>query len=265
MQVCFSWRQSVDVVTHRPKKMNLLRKITLFAIFATAIFEAPITASETPNEETSNLVFIDVTSNDPMDLFREWFEEAKAFNISLPHRMSVSSASSDGDVTSRSLLLRQLDDDGFVIMTDSRSLKAKHWQENPRATFAFFWGYKKGEREIARQIRIQGDIIELPQNDYAHLYNKEPLYCKIRSHICHQGVQVEWKELKAQHDRLLQEYKDGLTTLPIPEHVIFYKLQPKKMDFYAANEISIGDRVLFERNDGVNDMRTSWRHHHLSA
>ncbi|XP_046399962.1 pyridoxine/pyridoxamine 5'-phosphate oxidase-like [Ischnura elegans] len=225
---------------------------------------APFPTSATENE-SSNLCKITLPSSDPMDLFKEWYEAAKEAKI--PHHSSVcvASSSSSGYVTSRSLVVRQLDDDGFIVMTDRRSLKVKQWEENPRAAFHFFWGYTQGDRILARQVRVEGRMEELSNLAYAHLYEREPLYCKIRSHICNQGQRVEWDELKASHDDLLNDVKAGLRSLPMPEHIIVYKLHPNMMEFFDADDISIGDRVVFSRDDAMGEWKGSWKHHHIAA
>ncbi|XP_071449793.1 pyridoxine/pyridoxamine 5'-phosphate oxidase-like [Hetaerina americana] len=226
---------------------------------------APFPTSSSGFSETSYLFKITPPSSDPMDLFKGWLEAAKEADVPFANRISVSSSSSTGHVTSRSLLLRQLDDDGFIIMTDRRSLKCKQWEDNPVVAFTFFWGYKLGERTIARQVRAEGRIEELSSSEYAHIYNGEPLYCKIRSHICHQGQRIEWDELKSSHDELLQEVKAGFKTLSQPNHVATYKLHPTMLEFYEADDVSIGDRIVFLRDNGINEWKGSWKHHHIAA
>lgn len=51
------------------------------------------------------------------------------------------------------------------------------------------------------------------------MYANEPLYCKIRSHLCHQGLPVEWTEAKAKHDKMYEEVLAGKNSLPMPDHV----------------------------------------------
>nr|CAD7602667.1 unnamed protein product [Timema genevievae] len=144
--------------------------------------------------EESDLTKIEYDSCEPFQLFKEWYRDACNSSISLPSSLCFSTASSEGAISSRTLLLRRLDDDGFVVMTDSRSRKAKDL------------------------VRISGHISELETKEVEEVYNKEPLYCKIRSHICHQGQPIDWQTHKERHDQLLIQVREG-KKLPMPDHV----------------------------------------------
>nr|CAD7454639.1 unnamed protein product [Timema tahoe] len=147
--------------------------------------------------EESDLTKIEYNSCEPFQLFKEWYRDACNSSISLPSALCFSTASSEGAISSRTLLLRRLDDDGFVVMTDSRSSKAKDL------------------------VRISGHISELETKEVEEVYNNEPLYCKIRSHICHQGQPIDWQTHKDRHDQLLIQVREG-KKLPMPDHVLVY-------------------------------------------
>lgn len=68
-------------------------------------------------------------------------------------------------------------------------------------------------------MRIEGRVQKLEPIEFKHIYDREPLYCKIRSHLCHQDRPVDWDDLKCQHDEILQEYQRGENTLPMPNHL----------------------------------------------
>nr|CAD7266449.1 unnamed protein product [Timema shepardi] len=144
--------------------------------------------------EESDLTKIEYESCEPFQLFKEWYRDACNSGIILPSALCLSTMSSEGAIGSRTLLLRRVDDDGFVVMTDSRSRKAKEL------------------------VRTNGRISELEAKEVEELYNKEPLYCKIRSHICHQGQPINWQTHKDRHDQLLSQVREG-KTLPMPDHV----------------------------------------------
>lgn len=69
------------------------------------------------------------------------------------------------------------------------------------------------------QVRIDGDVVELDKNSYRYLYNNEPLFCKLRAHICNQGQIVDWSVLKKTHDRLLKEVTYNERVLEMPDHL----------------------------------------------
>lgn len=67
------------------------------------------------------------------------------------------------------------------------------------------------------QVRITGTVSELSAAEIAEAYKEEPLFAKIRNKICRTGEKVDWNELKARHDQVLQDYRDGRDTLPPPD------------------------------------------------
>ncbi|XP_067013256.1 pyridoxine/pyridoxamine 5'-phosphate oxidase isoform X2 [Anabrus simplex] len=198
----------------------------------------------TPRE--SGLAEIKLKSEYPLDMFKEWHQEVKKSGHLTPDALVFSTTNREGRVTSRTVYLRRLESDGFVIMTDRRGRKARDLAECPQASIVFFWSYLKDGDVICSQVRAEGAVVELEPHQFQDLYDNEPLFCKIRSHLCRQGAPVEdWQEYKARHDELLQQWKQGENTLPMPDHFVAYKLIPDVMDFYQAWGTNIGDRRLF--------------------
>lgn len=69
------------------------------------------------------------------------------------------------------------------------------------------------------QVRIEGDVVELSPDQYGDIYEREPLYCKIRTHLCHQGTEVDWDEHKKRHDEMYKKVSEGVLALPCPDHL----------------------------------------------
>lgn len=59
----------------------------------------------------------------------------------------------------------------------------------------------------------------LEREDFQHIYDGEPLYCKVRAHLCHQGQEVNWEEMKQRHDEILDSVRKNETTLSMPDHL----------------------------------------------
>lgn len=68
-------------------------------------------------------------------------------------------------------------------------------------------------------MRVEGTMKRLMKEEYQHLYDREPLYCKVRSHLCHQGREVNWEELKQRHDEILDSVRKNDNDLPMPDHL----------------------------------------------
>ena len=85
----------------------------------------------------------------PLTLFTQWFNDANKSGILLPEAMSVSSCSSDGQPSSRMVLLKNFDEQGFVFFTNYGSRKSNELVENNKVALLFHWNV------LQRQIRIE--------------------------------------------------------------------------------------------------------------
>lgn len=208
----------------------------------------------------SNLSHIEVDhATNPFELFNEWYNEAKDLCQTNPDVISMATASLDGRVSLRSLLLRRVVEDGFVFITDSYSRKCKHLSENPNSAITVTWIYKASGLLVIRQIRCEGKITPLSPTEVLEFYEKEPVFSKIRSYLSQEHKVDSWDKHKERHDNLLKEVKSG-KPLPKPDNVVGYKLIPDRMEFYHAcgNDV-IADRVVYEK------LRDKWEFYRLAA
>lgn len=176
--------------------------------------------------------------------------------------MCLSTSNKEGKVSSRHLLLRRLDEDGIVVMTDGRSRKSQDLAENPYAAAAFLWSYNEDGKKINRQVRLEGRVEEMTQSSCQEIWEREPLFCKIRANICSQGVPTDWQEHKDKHDRMYQDFLAGKVDPQMPSHVVFYKVVPTFMEFYYAFDNYIGDRLAFH---GDGKQAKVWKKERIMA
>ncbi|XP_012055458.1 PREDICTED: pyridoxine/pyridoxamine 5'-phosphate oxidase 1, chloroplastic [Atta cephalotes] len=198
--------------------------------------------------------------DNPVDLFRMWRDEAIKFQFGLVNACCLATVSSlNLKVSSRNLILREFDDNGFVIMTDARSQKVKDMSCNLYAAMCFLWDYKNDKQQhITRQVRIEGLMKKLERPACQLIYEREPLYCKIRAHLCHQNQPADWDDLNRQYNEILQD--DNVHTMP--DHVVAYKLAPEMMEFYYAQDKLIADRIHYNKNV-IN--KNYWEYQRIAA
>ncbi|XP_012282645.1 uncharacterized protein LOC105700927 isoform X2 [Orussus abietinus] len=209
---------------------------------------------------SSDLARIDLKSDDPFDLFKDWLQEAKTFSTGLPSSFCLATVSKELNVSARHLVLREYSSEGFVFMTDDRSRKVDDLKNVPSAAMCFLWSYYNDtQQHVARQVRVEGAVQTLPREKFQHLYDREPFYCKIRSHICHQDQETDWDDLKKRHDELVEEARNGNKSLPMPDYVGAYVLIPSMMEFYHARDCLIADRLKFSKAD------KAWTHKRICA
>ncbi|KAG7188565.1 hypothetical protein KM043_008196 [Ampulex compressa] len=210
----------------------------------------------------SDLAVIENIVDDPVDLFRLWHHEARMYVDGAPDACCLATVSKDMRVSARNLVLREFDNDGFVIVTDSRSRKVADMENTPNTAMCFLWCYvNKDKQRITKQVRIEGTMTKLAKEQYQHIYDREPLYCKIRSDICYQDRPIDWADLKERHDKILDRVRKNEYDLSMPDHFVGYKLLPTMMDFYFAKDNFIGDRIRYDRDN----LTSPWKHERISV
>ena len=110
----------------------------------------------------------DSAPSDPMVLFRSWLDEALAAGVRQPHAFSLATADAAGNLSSRMLILKNLDDDGWHFATSRTSRKGRELSENPRAAMNFYWA------EMGRQIRLTGTVVELSRDASKRDWEERP-------------------------------------------------------------------------------------------
>src|SRR6266436_4193044 len=96
-----------------------------------------------------------VRGHDPIAKFIRWLEDARRTRIPNYEAMALATASRNGKTSVRFVLLKGIDQRGFVFFTDARSRKGRELRDNPHASFAHYWPLK------GRQVRVEGRIEEV--------------------------------------------------------------------------------------------------------
>ena len=98
-------------------------------------------------------------SNDPIEFFNAWLKQAEQTGIVLPESMSISTSTLEGRPSSRMVLLKEVDQKGFVFFTNYSSRKALELEANPYAALLFHWNI------LQRQVRIEGAIERISKEE----------------------------------------------------------------------------------------------------
>src|SRR5580704_10643084 len=100
--------------------------------------------------------FVSADVSDPVGVFRGWLAEAETTEINDPNAVALATATREGVPSVRMVLLKQLDERGFVFFTNAESQKGWELKENPVAAMCFHW------KTQHRQVRVEGTVTELP-------------------------------------------------------------------------------------------------------
>ena len=103
--------------------------------------------------------------NNPIDLFGQWFNEAKKTEINDPNALSLATVGKNGIPSVRMVLLKDFNSDGFVFYTNLNSRKSEEIKSNANASMCFHW------KSLLRQVRITGEITKVSDTDADNYYN----------------------------------------------------------------------------------------------
>ncbi|MDP1569208.1 MAG: pyridoxamine 5'-phosphate oxidase [Vicinamibacterales bacterium] len=188
---------------------------------------------------------------DPVRQFRRWFDEALAAELVDANAMTLATASATGRPSARIVLLKEVDEAGFVFFTNYESAKAADLAANPHACLLFFWV------ELERQVRITGTVERVSREASEEYFRSRPLESRIGAWASPQSTVLEGREiLEARVRALTTQYADG--DVPLPAFWGGYRVRPEELEFWQGRPSRLHDRLRYRRVD------SDWRLERLS-
>ncbi len=177
---------------------------------------------------------------DPVALFLEWLGEASRSEPNDPNAMALATVDADGLPDVRMVLLKGVEDGGFVFYTNLQSAKALELAANPRAALLFHW------KSLRRQVRVRGAVSAV--TDAA-----ADAYFATRARGSQVGAWASPQSRPMQGSFALEaavaQYglKFGLGAVPRPAHWSGFRLTPVSMEFWRSRRFRLHDRLAFHR------------------
>lgn len=176
----------------------------------------------------------------PAQLFELWFNDAQKSGILLPEAMSVSSCNVEGQPSSRMVLLKDYDNDGFVFFTNYASRKSQELTENNKVALLFHWNV------LQRQIRIEGTVEKVSVQESADYFHSRDRGSQVGAWASKQSQRLNYDdELKEQMSHYQDKFSPG--EVPHPEFWGGWRIKPHAIEFWQGRANRLHDRLCFEK------------------
>lgn len=177
---------------------------------------------------------------DPFALFREWFDAAEAAGVQLPEAMTLATATSDGRPSARTVLLKGVDERGFVFFTNYESRKGRELEGNPYAALVFVWPV-----EPRRQVVVRGHVERIPQTESEAYFRTRPLGSRLATWASRQSEVIpDREELEEAYAEAEERFGDDP---PLPPWWGGYVLAPEAFEFWENRPNRLHERLRFTR------------------
>ena len=178
-----------------------------------------------------------------VERFRAGFDRAVAAGVPEPTAMTLATLSGAGHPSARTVLLKDMDAEGFVFYTNLESRKGKQLTANPEVALVFWW------RELAEQVVIEGSAEGVSDAEADAYFATRPRGSQIGAWASKQSDELASREELLQRVAHFEQKFSG-RDVPRPQHWSGYRVRPRRVEFWYGRESRLHDRVCFDLADG---------------
>jgi len=181
-------------------------------------------------------------SDEPVALFNKWLKLAEEKERVNPNAVAVATANADGKPSVRILLLKGVDERGFVFYTNSESHKGEELAINPRASLCFYW------KSMRREVRVDGPVEKISNEEADAYFESRARGSQIGAWASKQSRPLESRfELEKRIAKYTTKFHIG--KVPRPEFWEGYRVKHERVEFWAEKSFRLHDRFVYTRTD----------------
>jgi pyridoxamine 5'-phosphate oxidase len=180
---------------------------------------------------------------DPISLFGEWFKAAGESGIFLPEATALATATPQAAPSVRMVLLKGVDERGFVFYTNYGSRKAAELEANPQAALCFHWAV------LERQVRVEGVVERAPAEESDAYFSSRPRGSRVGAWASRQSDELPGRDVLEERVRRFEKEYPG-EDVPRPPFWGGYLLRPTRIEFWQGKADRLHERLVFTREGG---------------
>jgi len=177
----------------------------------------------------------------PIELFKIWFSEAEKKEINDPNALALATSGSDNQPSVRMVLLKGINEKGFVFYTNFSSNKGKDLKDNNKASMCFHW------KSIRRQVRITGNVEIVSDTEADNYFASRPYKNKIGAWASSQSSVMKKRENFLENVKKMEKKYPETSKVPRPPHWSGWRLIPEQIEFWLDGEGRIHERLLYKK------------------
>ncbi|WGI22927.1 pyridoxamine 5'-phosphate oxidase [Amylibacter sp. IMCC11727] len=183
--------------------------------------------------------------DDPFAIAKAWLEEAKSAEVNDPNAIALSTVDANGMPNARMVLLKDIEDAGFVFFTNYTSAKASEVDVNGKAAFVMHW------KTLRRQIRVRGTVSKVTAAESDAYFKTRSVFSRVGAWASDQSSPLDNRGvLEEQAQRMSEKLGEDPGR---PPHWGGYRISPVEIEFWCDGASRLHDRFVWRRESDNTD------------